>query len=120
MESDRPLHREFGHRIKGWYKSAVDRAPPPAWVTLERIKVERVELYNYIPPTGTNIPISVQPLPVDDSVPTEDDTEWAVIRLHNHRSGGATGIQAEHLKRWLAAAKKAEKDAAMTARAETT
>ena len=39
MESDPPLHREAWQRIKGWYKAVVDRSPPPAQVTLERITV---------------------------------------------------------------------------------
>ena len=72
LGSDPPLHREAWHQIKGWYKATVDRAPPPARVTLERITAERVELHSYVPPPGTNIPISVQLFPVDDSVPTED------------------------------------------------
>ena len=69
---DPPLRREAWHRIKGWYKAAVKHAPPPARVTLERITLERVELYSQVLPPGTNIPISVQPFPVDNSVPTED------------------------------------------------
>ena len=75
------LHREAWHQIKGWYKAAFDRAPPPAWVTLERITAERVELYSYVPPPGRNIPISVQLFPVDDSVPTQHKIEWAVTLL---------------------------------------
>ena len=71
LGSDPPLHREAWNRIKGWYKAAVDHAPPPARVTLERITAERVKLHSYVPPPGTKIPISVQPFPVDDSVPTE-------------------------------------------------
>ena len=59
LGSDPPLHREDWHRIKGWYRAAVERAPPPARVTLERITAERVELYSYVPTPGENIPISV-------------------------------------------------------------
>ena len=70
MWSDPPLHQEAWHRIKGWHKAAVDFAPPPAWVTLERTTAERVELYSYVPPPGKNIPISVEPFPVDNLVPT--------------------------------------------------
>ena len=88
MGSDPPLHREAWHRIKGCYKAAVDRDPPPARVTLERITADRVELNSYVPPPGTNILISVQPFPVDESVPTEDKIEWVVMRLRNRRSGG--------------------------------
>ena len=73
--------------------------------------VKRVELYSYIPPPGTNITISVEPFPVDDLVPMEDKIECAVKRLRNHRSGGPSGMRAKHLKMWLAAAKKAAKEA---------
>ena len=78
-----------------------------------------MELYNYVPLPGSNIPISVEPFPVDDSVPTKDDIEWAVKRLHNHRSGRPSGMWAEHLEIWLAAARKAAKDKT-TAGEETT
>ena len=44
LGSDPPLHREAWHRLEGWYWAEVDRAPPPAQVTLKRIKAERVEL----------------------------------------------------------------------------
>ena len=53
-------------------------------------------------------------------VPTEDKIKWAVKRLRNHHSGGKSGIRAEHLKRWMATAQKAEKsekEATATARA---
>ena len=45
-----------------------------------------------------------------NSVPTEENIEWAVKRLRNHRSGGPSGMRAEHLKRLLEAARKAAKD----------
>ena len=45
MGADPPLHKESGQRMKGWYKTVVDRAPPPARVTLKRITVERFDLY---------------------------------------------------------------------------
>ena len=112
LGSDPHLHREACHRLKGWYQAAVDCAPLPAWVTLERIASERVELYISVPPPGENIPISVDTLPVDELVPTEDNIEWAVKRLQNHCSGGASGMWAEHLKGWLAAEKRKEREEA--------
>ena len=81
--------------------------------------MERVELYCYVTPTRTKIPISMQLFQVDDLVPTEDELEWLVTQLCNHRSGGSSGMRAEHLKRWLATAqkaKKAETEATTTAR----
>ena len=77
MGADPPLQREAWHRIKGWYQAAADHAPPPAQVTLKRIKAERVELYSYVSSLGKNIPISVQPFPVYDLVPTEYNIKWA-------------------------------------------
>ena len=88
----------------------VDRAPPPAQVTLERITAERVALYSYIPPPGENIPVTIQPFLVYYSVPEEGEIEWAVKRLRNNRSGGASRMRAEHIKTWLAAARIAEKE----------
>ena len=41
---------------------------------------------------------------VDASVPTEDEISEAVKTLRRNRLGGASGIRAEHLKGWLAAA----------------
>ena len=69
-----PLHQEAWQRIKGWYRAAVDRATPPARVTLKWITVEWVELYSYVPPLGANIPISMEPFPVDDSVGVSQTT----------------------------------------------
>ena len=91
------LIQEAWHRIQGWYKAAVDHAPPPARVTLERITAERVALYSYVPSPGENIPVHIEPFLVDDSVPDEGDIEWAVKRLHNNRSRGASRMQAEHV-----------------------
>ena len=75
MGSDPSLHWESWHQIKGWYRATVDLSPPPARVTLERITVDWVDLYSYVPPPGANIPISVEPFQVEDSVPTEDEIE---------------------------------------------
>ena len=67
--ADPPLIKEAWNRIHGWYKAVVDRAPLPAQVTLERITAERVAMYSYVPPPGENIPVTIQPFLVDDSVP---------------------------------------------------
>ena len=45
---------------------------------------------------------------VDDSVPTEVEIEDAVKKLKKNRSGGPSGMQAEHLKGWLAASNRRE------------
>ena len=95
--------KEAWRRLKGWYKAAVNRAPPPAQATLERITAERVDLYIYVPSQGENIPVTVTPAAVDDLVPMEDEIADAVKKLRRNRSGGLSGMRAEHPKGWLAA-----------------
>ena len=73
LVTDLPLHREAWHRMKRWYRDAINRALRPSQVTLKRITAERVDLYHHVPPLGKNIPVSVDPLPVEESVPTEDE-----------------------------------------------
>ena len=46
---------------------------------------------------------------VEDKVPDKGGNEWAVKRLRNNRSGGPSRMRAEHLKGWLAAARREEK-----------
>ena len=56
MKADPPLIQEAWYRLQGWYKAAVDRAPPPARATLKRVTAERVTLYSRIPPPGKHHP----------------------------------------------------------------
>ena len=59
-----------------------------------------------------NTPISVKPVPVDDSVPTEDYIKGAVKQLRRNRSRGLSRMRAEHLKGWFAASKRRKREAA--------
>ena len=111
LGEDPPNAKEAWRRLKGWYKAAFNRAPPPARATLERITTERVDLYRYIPSPGENIPVTVTPVEVDDSVPTEDEIEEVVKKLRRNRSGGASGMRAEHLKGWLEASNRVKQAA---------
>ena len=78
------MPREAWQRLKCWYKAAVDCALPPARATLEQITAERAYLYRYVPSPGTNTPISVKPVLVDDTVLTEVDIEGAVKHLRRN------------------------------------
>ena len=95
--------------MKGWYRAAVSRGPSPARVTLERITADQTELYRQVPSTGEGIPIHVEKHTIDDSVPTEDEIEAAVKKLRRNRAGGPSGIRSEHIKGWLAAARRGGK-----------
>ena len=68
-----------------------------------------MELYSYVPPPGANIPVSEDPLPLENLVPTEDEINGAEKLLCNHPSGGPSKVQDKHLKGLLAAARKKEK-----------
>ena len=61
--------------MKGWYKAAVDRAPPPTCINLGRITAERVVLNSKVLPSVENIPKSVPPAQIDYSVPTEEEVK---------------------------------------------
>ena len=71
MMADPPLIQEAWYRLQGWYKAAVDRAPPPARATLKRVMEERTTLYSRVPPPGDTIPVTIEPFGVEDGVPTE-------------------------------------------------
>ena len=85
LGDDQPNAKEARRSLKGWYKAAFNRALPPARATLERITMERVDLYSYVPGPGENIPVTVAPVEVDDLVPTEDEIEDAVKKLRRNR-----------------------------------
>ena len=52
--------------------------------------------------------MTVNPSEINDSVPKEDEISEAVKKLRRNWLGGASRIRAEHLKGWLAAAKRGE------------
>ena len=110
MKSDPPLIQEALYRLQGWYKSAVDRATPPARATLKQVTAERVALYSRVPLPGDIIPVNIEPFAVEDGVPEEGEIEWAVKLLQNNRAGGPSRMRAEDLKGWLAAARRGEKE----------
>ena len=64
--ADPPNPKEAWRQLKGWYKAAVKRAPPPAQATLEQITAERVDLYSYVSSPGENILAAVKPVGVND------------------------------------------------------
>ena len=62
LRGDLLLPHKVWRSIRGWYRAAVDHAPPPARITLAWIMAERLELYCALPsPLGENIPIFVTP-----------------------------------------------------------
>ena len=87
--------------MKGWYKIADGSTSPPDLLTIKRITEEQVALHHHIPPPGENIPISVDPFPLDKLVPMKDGIKWAVRRLRDNGSDSLSRIRVEHLQQWL-------------------
>ncbi len=48
--------QEAWHRLKGWYRAALDRVPQPCPQTMERQMAERQELYRRVPHRRDPIP----------------------------------------------------------------
>ena len=88
LGEDPPNAKEAWRWMKGWYRAAAKRGPPPARATLERITAERTALYSQVPSPGENIPVTVEPAEIDDSVPTEDEIAEAVTKLRRNKLGG--------------------------------
>ena len=68
--------------MRGWYRDAADRTPPPARISLYTLKAEHAELYVHVPPPGRPITIEENPLPVDANIPGEEDIDKAVLRCN--------------------------------------
>ena len=81
--------------LKGWYRTAKDRAPKP---TMANQTAERAELYAKVQAPGAPIPINVEPFAIDDSVPKEPEIRAVVKGMRNGRAGGVSGIKAEQIK----------------------
>ena len=77
-----------------------DSPPPPARFAIASITAERVDIYQRVPPLGRSIPVSLDPFPVNESVPKEEVVARSVRNLRLNRSGGPSVMQAEHLQYW--------------------
>ena len=58
--------------------------------------------------------MTVEPAEMYDSLPTEDEIAAAVKKLRRNRSGGLSRIRTEHLKGWIAAAKRGGVDSLLS------
>ena len=73
LTPDPPFLKEAWFLMQEWYKESTNRALPPTYITISRMKVERVAMYTRVPlPPGDNFPVWIETLPVDNSVPHKD------------------------------------------------
>jgi hypothetical protein len=72
---------EAWHHLKGWYRSAEDRAPKPCPKMIAKQMRERVQLYAARTPPGLPLPIRVNPALVNDAAPMEAELRMVVGEL---------------------------------------
>jgi hypothetical protein len=89
---------EAWRHLKGWYRSAEDRAPKPCPETLAKQTDERIQLYTAVPPPGWAMRFNVESSAVPDAAPTDSELRAVVGKLCNGCAAGATGMKAEHIK----------------------
>jgi hypothetical protein len=63
---------------------------------------ERVALYRRVTSKGDPIPIHVNKADIPDDIPSDGELRAVVRELQNEHAAGTTGLQAEHIKVWLA------------------
>jgi hypothetical protein len=86
--------------LKRWYHKATGRPLKPTREDLDKVSDDFEHLFSHRPPPGEDLPIHVEPFPIPDTIPDEDEIGGAIMRLKNGKSPGATGMRAEDLKRW--------------------
>jgi hypothetical protein len=87
--------------LKGWYRSAEDRALKPCPETLAKQNDKRIQLYTAVLPPGWSMRLNVDPFNIPYVAPTDSELRAVVGHLRNSHAVGATGMKAKHLKKWL-------------------
>jgi hypothetical protein len=64
---------EAWRHLKGWYRSAEERAPTPCPETLAKQTQERIDLYAAHQTPGVMLPLHVDPALVPDAAPTDSE-----------------------------------------------
>ncbi len=70
--------KEAWRSIKGWYRSVEDHPPKPNYQRMETPSQEQINLYTAEPPPGAPISINVNPLDVNEDIPTDGEIREAV------------------------------------------
>jgi len=101
--------KEAWGRLQAWYKHAGDRPQKPSRQDLRTVTEEYQALFTKDhPPPGQAIPVLAGPFHVLDEIPNEEEIATAVRRLRAGKAPGPSGMRTDHLKRWLAMAKREE------------
>jgi hypothetical protein len=102
--------KEAWQSLKGWYKAATDRAPKASKMSLAAQTAKRIALYGRVASKGDPIPIHVNKANIPDDIPSDRELQAVLRELQNGRAAGTTGLQAEHIKVWLAVVVRKEEE----------
>jgi hypothetical protein len=102
--------KEAWQILKGWYKAATDRAPKASKMSLAAQTAKLIPFSRRAASKGDPIPIHIDKADIPDDIPTDGKLRDCVRPLRNGCATGATGLQAEHIKVWLADAVCKEKE----------
>ena len=83
--------------LKAWYQHSGDRPPKPLRQDLKSLTNKREVLYTHVPSPGAPIPIHVNPFPIQDEIPSEDEIAVAVTRLKKGKAPGPLGLWADDI-----------------------
>ena len=88
--------------LKRWYRHHGDRPQKPTREDLRVTTQNFSQLFKAETPSppGDPIPVHVQPVPVDDTIPTSEEIKATISRLRNNRATGPSRMKAETLKDW--------------------
>ena len=79
---------EAWSQISWWYRQARGLQDPPTTVALDKVIVERVELYMCRLPEGLRVSLLVLQAYIEDGIPTEAEVAESVRGL----KGGSVGV----------------------------
>ena len=75
--------------------------PPTTREGLEKVTVEREELYRRPPPEGDPIPLTIQTALINNDSTSKEEIVAVVQAFHTGRVVGTFVILAENIKTWL-------------------
>ncbi len=94
------VQEAFRH-LKGWYWAPSDTQAKLCRQTMERQTLEWVDLYARRVLPGNPLLVNVAPTEINNNVPSDGELRGVVGKLTNGRAVGASGMCAEHVKKWL-------------------
>ena len=86
--------------IQGWCRSRTDLQSKPAFIELQVRSQECESLCTKCSVPGPPLLVTIDPCPVPDDIPDEDEIITALLRIRKRRAAGPTGVKVEMILHW--------------------